>query len=143
MSSDRFRSLWRRASLGARRRFRLGVDVGWDPPNRSEVRKRRNRREYDQGRRRVNSALARAARFRSSSVWQTLREWYRRRHPLCEHCLAKDPPVRRPMQVVDHIVSLVDNFELRTTESNLQSLCGECNGLKTQEERRSGTPQRE
>ena len=58
-------------------------------------------------------------RFYSSTAWLKLRDTKRTRSPLCEHCEARGKLT--PMQEVDHIVEVKDNWALRLTYSNLQS----------------------
>jgi len=63
------------------------------------------------------------------SRWRKLRDVKRRNDPLCESCLAKNPPVVRPTEDVHHKIFIdIENpnegqiYDL----DNLQSLCKEC-----------------
>jgi len=73
-------------------------------------------------------------RFYSSTAWNKLRDTKRSRDPLCEHCLMIGKA--KPVEEIDHIVEIKDDWSLRLTYSNLQSLCGACHRKKTQAERR-------
>lgn len=64
--------------------------------------------------------------------WTNLSRRWRLAHPLCEECKRKG--VIRAADCVDHIVPVPickDFFD----ESNLQSLCRECNNLKGQRDK--------
>ncbi|PIE71622.1 MAG: HNH endonuclease [Deltaproteobacteria bacterium] len=71
--------------------------------------------------------------FYSTSQWQKLRRWYRKRHPFCELCLIDGLTV--PAELVDHIVEIKDGGS-KTDPENLQSLCRRCHAIKTSKERR-------
>ena len=63
----------------------------------------------------------------NTSRWQKLREYKKRRNPLCEECLRQGRIT--PMALVDHIIPIEDGgavFDL----SNLQSLCSACHNKK-------------
>ena len=59
--------------------------------------------------------------------WTQLSKRWRMQHPLCAECLGKG--IIKQAQCVDHIVPapICEDFY---DESNLQSLCNECNMLK-------------
>lgn len=60
-------------------------------------------------------------KFYHSTRWRKLRKYYITKNPLCVEC--KEKGRDEPARVVDHIISIRDNYSLRTKESNLQSLC--------------------
>jgi len=63
---------------------------------------------------------------------QQIRKAHLKRNPLCVRCLARNPPVYRLAQQIDHIVSL--RKQGLDVESNRQGLCIECHREKTAEE---------
>lgn len=70
--------------------------------------------------------------FYKTGVWIRLRNHKRSISPLCEVCLKEDKV--KPMVDVDHIVPIKEDWSLRLTLSNLQSLCRSCHVKKTKEE---------
>ncbi len=54
-------------------------------------------------------------------------------HPMCAHCHAQTPRQLVPATEVDHVVPLARNG--RDDESNFQSLCATCHGIKSARER--------
>ena len=61
--------------------------------------------------------------------WRRLRQWYARRQPLCEDCLARD--IVTPMQEVDHVRPFSGKDDpLRLDADNLRSLCRSCHRRK-------------
>ena len=68
--------------------------------------------------------------FYLSVQWRAFRDWYISRHPVCEQC-EKDGRLTRAT-MVDHIVELKDGGAA-ISESNVQSLCWKCHGVKTAE----------
>ncbi len=66
--------------------------------------------------------------FYGTARWQRCRNWYKKRHPLCEDCLERGKFV--PVYCVDHIIEIKDGgAELE--EDNLRSLCRRCHSVKT------------
>ncbi|WP_203664738.1 HNH endonuclease [Lacticaseibacillus sp. 53-4] len=70
--------------------------------------------------------------FYKSKPWRKLSYSYRLAHPLCERCKANGLYVQA--DVVDHIVPIRVDWSRRFDESNLQSLCNACHGVKTKVE---------
>jgi 5-methylcytosine-specific restriction protein A len=78
-------------------------------------------------------------RDKRSTAFYKSREWDRVRRAaisrdkfLCQHCLKNKKFT--PYNVVDHIVPIKVNWELRLTLSNLQCLCHVCHNRKTKED---------
>lgn len=72
--------------------------------------------------------------FYKSPQWIGMREAVKRRdHGLCVKCKSQNRLV--PMDVVDHIIPLKDDWSLRLNPENLQSLCHACHNLKTAKEK--------
>lgn len=62
--------------------------------------------------------------------WRTYVEAYKRRNPLCVHCLARN--VITPMQAVDHVKKVSGPSDpLFWVPTNHQSLCNPCHSVKT------------
>lgn len=53
---------------------------------------------------------------------------------MCEHCKAKG--IFHYAEVVDHIIEIEDNWDLRYVRSNYQSLCKPCHNRKTAKARK-------
>jgi len=88
-------------------------------------------RTYDEHRRNKTSR-----KFYQSSEWRAVRVTVLTRdNYLCVECLRRGVPI--VARVVDHIIPLVDDWSLRLTLSNLQSLCQPCHTRKTNRERAS------
>lgn len=66
--------------------------------------------------------------------WRSESTRYLKMHPLCAHCKAKG--IYTPAVLVDHIIEIEDNWDLRYTRSNYQSLCLPCHNRKTAEARK-------
>ncbi|MGO3732065.1 MAG: HNH endonuclease signature motif containing protein [Vagococcus sp.] len=79
-------------------------------------------------------------RLYNSKRWRTTSKIYRINHPICENCLSIG--IIKPVDVVDHIIEVKDDWNLRYEETNLQSLCHNCHNQKTINERikRNSTP---
>jgi len=60
--------------------------------------------------------------------WRKFRNWYIRRHPLCEDCLKHG--ITTPAKIVDHIKPL-NQGGAHCSVSNSQSLCMACHNRKT------------
>jgi 5-methylcytosine-specific restriction enzyme A len=90
----------------------------------SEEEKRQAHRHYKRERR-----DKREQAFYSSSDWLRLSAYKRMKSPLCEHCLMYDKAI--PVKEIDHIIEIKDDWSLRLTYSNLQSLCRGCHIKKT------------
>lgn len=52
---------------------------------------------------------------------------------LCQECLRNG--ITNTADVVDHIIELKDNWELRLEDSNLEPICHNCHNKKTQQEK--------
>lgn len=85
--------------------------------------KKESRAEY-----KADPMRAQLEAFYTSKVWRAVSKHQRKKEPLCAICLSKG--VYTPAAVADHIVEVKDNWELRLTASNLQSLCIPCNTKK-------------
>lgn len=83
------------------------------------------KRDYDRGKRATTPELARAKRIRSSKRWQSTREGYLRKHPLCANPLRLHGPAEGATDV-HHIQGLVTHPELAFCRENLASLCELC-----------------
>ena len=68
----------------------------------------------------------------STSRWQKLRAYKRKRNPLCEECLKHGRIT--PAVLVDHIIPIEEGGAVFEIE-NLQSLCSECHNKKHAEGR--------
>lgn len=70
-----------------------------------------------------------ARSFYSSKTWQQCRnEYAKRRHYLCENCLARG--IYRPGVIVHHVIELdpvnIERPEIALSFDNLELLCREC-----------------
>lgn len=72
--------------------------------------------------------------FYNGPKWRAESEQQLKRHSLCEHCKAKG--IYHAAELVDHIIELEDNWDLRYVRSNYQSLCIPCHNRKTAKARR-------
>ena len=63
----------------------------------------------------------------STARWQRVREYKKKRNPLCEEC-ARQGRIT-PMALVDHIVPIEEGGAVFDME-NLQSLCAACHNKK-------------
>lgn len=63
----------------------------------------------------------------NSTAWRKLRESWLSRHPFCEDCAAKVPPVIKMATEVDH----KDEDATNNDESNFSSKCKPCHSRKT------------
>jgi len=73
-------------------------------------------------------ALAKARKFRSSSLWQKVRAMFLRNNPLCADPFSnhfKEGGAVGGNQV-HHIKGLSVRYDLRVTESNLATVCTRC-----------------
>jgi len=66
--------------------------------------------------------------------WRRYRKSYLAKHPLCEYCLDKTPPIITPAKVVDHIIPHRGDYDLFWDENNWKSSCKECHDIKTARE---------
>ena len=71
--------------------------------------------------------------FYSGLQWRSLSKAFRRRHPLCAHCMSQG--ITKPCAMVDHVTPIRVDWELRYTSSNLQALCNGCHAIKTARDR--------
>ena len=92
----------------------------WDHPNRVDSHDGRYHRERSSG-------------LYHSARWTRLSRAFRVNHPLCAECLRQGKIVAATC--VDHIVPYPICADYFFDESNLQSLCGECNHLKGQRDK--------
>lgn len=67
-------------------------------------------------------------KFYLSVRWRRFRDWYIRKHPLCEICLSQG--IHETAVIVDHVIELKDGGA-RYDEENAQSLCRACHNRKT------------
>lgn len=71
-----------------------------------------------------------SGKYYNTKQWKNLRNYYIRRHPLCEICLSKG--IVKPANEVHHLRKFLDGktdeerWQLLTSEDNLMSLCYEC-----------------
>ncbi len=63
------------------------------------------------------------------STWRALSKQVRMEEPLCRHCLLGGRVAAATL--VDHIVPILINPDLRLVRSNLQALCASCHNRKT------------
>lgn len=82
--------------------------------------KREKNREYNRARPAIHA-------FYSSSSWRKLREYVKRRSPLCAECL-KHGIVTQGV-IVDHIVPITEGGAMMDIK-NLQVLCSACHNSK-------------
>lgn len=72
----------------------------------------------------------RSSTYYNTKQWKYLRNYYIRRHPLCEICLSKD--IVKPAEEVHHKIPFMtgqteeERWQLLTDEYNLQALCKAC-----------------
>lgn len=93
--------------------------------------KKRNERHklYDKHRRDKE-----AAAFYKSKAWRIVREDALLRDlGLCQHCLKQKRITLADM--VDHIIPIKVEWDLRLSIDNLQSLCNRCHAIKTAEDK--------
>lgn len=87
-------------------------------------------RSYNQVRK---QSEAEYVRFYKLKPWLEIREVALiRDNYLCVACLRKG--IITPAQLVDHIVPIKQNWSLRLTLDNLQSLCESCHQVKTKQD---------
>lgn len=99
-----------------------------------EDRKRARHRWYSQQRRERVSV---ADMLRSTSRWRHLRQVVLRRSPVCADPYGWHAAEGRVVlaREIDHILSLARAPALAFVDANLQGLCRQCHGRKSQEER--------
>ncbi|MCT2531042.1 HNH endonuclease [SAR92 clade bacterium H921] len=73
-------------------------------------------------------------KFYQGKVWRSISKAYRRRYPVCAHCVAAGRAT--PADMVDHIIPVRVQWELRHDSKNLQALCHPCHNAKTAKDRR-------
>jgi len=66
--------------------------------------------------------------FYNSTRWRKISKGYRKKYPLCKHCL--DKGITTPSAVVDHIQP-IDKGGDKFNSFNLQALCHKCHNRKT------------
>lgn len=76
---------------------------------------------------------ARAKAIRSSQRWRDTRAGVLRSQPLCVACKAAGRVTEATE--VDHVVPLVERFDLAFVRTNLQPLCEPCHDAKSARER--------
>lgn len=90
--------------------------------------KRAAHKDYDKNRRNKTHH-----KFYNSLQWKTVREKIMTQYGgLCKQC--SELGIDTPADVVDHIIPLTENWELRLKLSNLQPLCHNCHNKKTGKE---------
>ena len=62
-------------------------------------------------------------------TWQKLSKRFRKSHPLCERC--KEVGKLKPVDIVDHVVPISEDWSRRLDETNLMSLCHQHHREKT------------
>ena len=67
-------------------------------------------------------------RFYGSARWRSLRDRFRRTHPLCR--------CGRPGKIVDHVKPRSERPDLALEWSNLETLCAQCHGEKSGADKR-------
>ncbi|MCS3766150.1 5-methylcytosine-specific restriction endonuclease McrA [Aeromonas hydrophila] len=72
--------------------------------------------------------------FYNGTKWRKESDWKLKRNSMCEHCLAKG--IYHAAELVDHIIEIEDNWDLRYVRSNYQSLCKPCHNRKTAKARK-------
>lgn len=75
-----------------------------------------------------------------TNTWRRLRDQYIKEHPLCCRCEQRGQVVLA--ELVDHIIEIEDNPDLKDSYSNLQSLCFRCHNVKTGETARERKKQK-
>ena len=83
---------------------------------------------------------ARAKAIRSSQRWRDTRAGVLRSQPLCVLCQAEGRVTAATE--VDHVVPLVERFDLAFVRTNLQPLCEPCHDAKSARERAARAAQR-
>ncbi|MCH7421472.1 HNH endonuclease [Shewanella sp. MM_2022_3] len=69
--------------------------------------------------------------FYFTNTWKRLRDQWIRENPLCCRCEALG--IVKLATIVDHIIEIQDNPDLKDDYLNLQSLCHACHNTKTGE----------
>jgi 5-methylcytosine-specific restriction endonuclease McrA len=72
--------------------------------------------------------------FYQSKEWIKLSKKFKTYNPLCSNCLSKG--FVEPVEVVDHIIPISEDYNLRLDYNNLQGLCRKCNFLKWIEDKK-------
>jgi 5-methylcytosine-specific restriction endonuclease McrA len=67
--------------------------------------------------------------FYNTAEWKALRKYVLSIEPLCRRCKVENKLV--PASVVDHIIDISDNPDIRLDVNNLQPLCKSCHSSKT------------
>lgn len=80
----------------------------------------------------INTHDERNQQFYTSSDWIVIRNLYRNNNPLC--CMCKEEGIIKPLDIVDHIISITDDYDRRFDYDNLQSLCYHHHLIKTNED---------
>ena len=85
-------------------------------------------RDYDQGRRKTDPALAMAKRIRSSARWQRVQRHHLSAYPMCSDPFGDHAHRNTTASAtqVHHIQSLATHPELAFHADNLQSACAPC-----------------
>lgn len=72
--------------------------------------------------------MGKNAVFYASRVWRKLRKVKLLNNPICEECK------KAYATEVHHLIPLEDNYDLRLSYDNLQSLCKPCHSIETRKE---------
>jgi 5-methylcytosine-specific restriction protein A len=91
------------------------------PGERSSIDSRRK------GNKDYNAARPARHKFYNTARWRRLRDWYRKRHPLCRECESRG--IATVGVIVDHIIPIEDGGPLLDAD-NLQTLCVVCHNRK-------------
>lgn len=89
------------------------------------IRKQRNQDQLKKEREGYYKDRDKFQKFYQSADWQHIRLYVLAENPICILCN------KSIATEVDHVTPLVENWNLRLTISNLQSLCGVCHRKKT------------
>lgn len=63
--------------------------------------------------------------------WQQRSKLYLAEHPLCYYCQARQPPVVKAANLVDHYIPHRGDYDLFWDETNWRSSCDDCHKIKT------------
>ena len=82
----------------------------------------------------------RHGKLRSTSRWQTVRDLYIKKHPMCEdpHEIHNRIRYEEAAEEVHHIIRLQDQPELAYHFDNLAALCKDCHAKISAQERKRG-----
>jgi len=93
---------------------------------REQVIKPKQKERYTEQKGRTNESQS---GFYASAAWIKVRDRRRAENPLCQECEKHDRI--RPMNIVDHIITIDERPDLALDCDNTQSLCNFCHIRKT------------